>query len=314
MENYLNTINCTDGSQGNTGVPKCGKKIGKFSGLIVTDASKTYDKTALATFIANLQADVLVTGNNRIFPLLNIIDLPTNNTAETAYNTTGYGFIDKGKEGIPDFSFKYQDFGVSYYKKLRKLNGTGKRAFVDDKDNKILWGKKNSAGDFVGFKLSLLDFQPVKIGTGSDSNEYMVRTVFGSASDLTDDITYFDYGSLGIDSLGDEISGLYDVLLDENTPSSGQVDMLPIVELTGDYLAETFGTELLEVGAWSCINALGVSIAPTAASITNGISLTLAAGTYTISLVNPTALEVLGIGSSAAGGFESNSVTVVIPA
>jgi hypothetical protein len=315
MSNYLNVGECQKGGANNVGFTSCNFELDKIVGFIITDNDfklEVKGKTAREV-VSSLQESTLASAG-RIYPITQIKGMPTNNTSETTFNEVGYGFLEKGKEGIPHFIFKHENTGIEHWKKLRKHNGVGKHILLIDRNGALI-GEKVDDGFLYPFMVSTIDFATFVYGTNDEPNDRLVRIIFSSAKQLTDRVVAFN---LALDDIAiqTELAGILDVKLESEIPTVSGVTISATIENSGENLIKKYPTEILENDVF-IITKDGVTQEPVVAL--NGdedkVTFTLTAGTYKIKMNKPSVLAgaTIGIGSPKAGGFESNEITVVIP-
>ena len=78
----LNKVTCGGLLKGNTGVPACYMDLSVINGIILTPIGYTLTKAEIAsTLLSKLQTSTLATRANRIYPVLNFVDIKDNTDA-----------------------------------------------------------------------------------------------------------------------------------------------------------------------------------------------------------------------------------------
>lgn len=299
-------IGCTTGP-GNTAIPSCGVSIDHLKGLFlcfdgfeIPNASLT----SFATALTYLQTKTLAANPlERLYPL-SIIEGLTNNTAAPEKKNSGYGNTQYTAEQPHQFELELENVGIEFFKRLRKWNGR--------KDLKVYWidtefigGRQTSTG-FAPIEASIFVKQAMP-GNIADYTKYMADLELKnpkSLTDLLDTIAIPD----GTD-LESEVNGITDVTL----AGTGGVLSATVTGLMS-ISKENFITKFRSGLAGLSFLVDGVAKAPTSISAQGVALLTLTAGVHTVSLVAPSALAALTVGSATAGGYESNEITVTVTA
>lgn len=307
MATILGVPSCSQ-SWGNTGQPSCDFKIEKLNHLMVsfdTFAVPAASTTTWATFLAYLQAGTLAAIDDRLFPIKKVM-ANENATEAPAKMTSGYGITTKVTEKPHQFNIELENLGIEFFKRLRKFNKSKKlRVFwVDDT---FIGGKTNTAGDFLGMECSW-HLNQVMPGNVADYTKYILQLELTDPGALTDNLIPVGFPE-GFD-FEVEFGGITDVTL-TGTGGSGSATVTAATSIAKEDFITLYATELLETGMW-LINGVPATLPP--GGIVNGVATFVIVGarTYTIALNTPALLAVEGIGSSTAGGFESNTVSVVV--
>lgn len=299
-------IGCVTGA-GNTAIPSCGATIDHLKGLFlcfdgfeIPNASLTDFPTALAYLqTATLAANPL----ERLYPL-SIIEGCTNNTAAPEKKNSGYGNMQYTAEQPHQFELELENVGIEYFKRLRRWNGR-KDLRVFWIDTEFIGGHQTSTG-FAPIEASLFVKQ-VMPGNIADYTKYMADLELKnpkSLTDLLDTIAIPD----GAD-LESEVNGITDVTL----AGTGGVLSATVTGLMS-ISKENFITKFSSGLAGLSFLVDGVAKAPTSISVQGVALLTLTAGVHKVSLVAPSALAALTVGSATAGGYESNEISVTVTA
>ena len=299
-------IGCTTGP-GNTAIPSCGATIDHLKGLFLCFDGFEIPNASLTSFanvLTYLQIKTLAANPlERLYPL-SIIEGLTNNTAAPEKKNSGYGNTQYTAEQPHQFELELENVGIEFFKRLRKWNGR--------KDLKVYWidtefigGHQTSTG-FAPIEASLFVKQAMP-GNIADYTKYMADLELKnpkSLTDLLDTIAIPD----GTD-LESEVNGITDVTL----AGTGGVLSATVTGLMS-ISKENFITKFRSSLAGVSFLVDGVAKAPTSISAQGVALLTLTAGVHTVSLVAPSAIAAVGIGSSTAGGYESNEITVTVRA
>ena len=292
---------------GNTAIPSCGATIDHLKGLFlcfdgfeIPNASLT----SFATVLTYLQTKTLAANPlERLYPL-SIIEGLTNNTAAPEKKNSGYGNTQYTAEQPHQFELELENVGIEFFKRLRKWNGR-KDLRVYWIDTEFIGGHQTSTG-FAPIEASLFVKQAMP-GNIADYTKYMADLELKnpkSLTDLLDTIAIPD----GTD-LESEVNGITDVTL----AGTGGVLSATVTGLMS-ISKENFITKFRSSLAGVSFLVDGVAKAPTSISAQGVALLTLTAGVHTISLVAPDNLTGEGIGSSTAGGYESNEISVTVRA
>lgn len=303
----LNLPNCTTQGSFNTGIPNgCVLTLENITGfLLAFDGFKipAASTTDWATEIAYLQAATLATDPaERLYPVLFLEDF-TDNTPAPEKKKSGFGNTTHTFEQPYDFQARLENLGIEFMKNLRSYRGRKNlRCYVVT--DEMIGGYENAAGDFVPFECTFDLTQP-KIGkiTG-DPTMYNVEISIKDPRALTDNLVGIAIPT-GTD-LASEINGLTDVVLSV-TGGAGSVAISAIEKNTKVDFITKYATELAT--GMFLVNGVAKN-----ATIANGVATisALTAGSAIVSLNTPAVLAAAGIGSSTAGGYEGNSVTVTV--
>lgn len=298
-------------SMPNTGKPDCVNAVGVLKGVIFCQTLKSYPSdTTLATLIASLKADVLATNpKDRLYPLFDFLELTADNTQERAKIQKGLGGVSFGEAKSRDFRYELANMGAKYFAKISQLSDAGKLYFfgIDAQDNLVC--AKNAADELIPIRLQAQCIQEPKFNTDTTVNFYL-DLITSDPYALGRNVVLVDCSSAPLEN---ELSGLYDVTLAAEGGSL-KIDVSGIIDVNGTDFFDLYQTEAAVAGAFKVVNGSGAVVTPSAVVAVAGepvlIRLTVPAGAgYSVSLVDPTALSVLNIGSAAEGGYESNTVT-----
>lgn len=296
-------IGCVTGA-GNTAIPSCGVSIDHLKGLFlcfdgfeIPNASLTDFATALAYLQTKTLAANLL---ERLYPL-SIIEGCTNNTAAPEKKNSGYGNTQYTAEQPHQFELELENVGIEYFKRLRRWNGR--------KDLKVYWidtefigGHQTSTG-FAPIEASLFVKQ-VMPGNIADYTKYMADLELKNPKSLTDLLDTIAIPE-GYD-LESEVNGVTGISL--TSPAAWVVKAQAAI--SKEDLYDKYADALAVTGAWKATNALTgaiIAVSTVVKSAANkGWTITLATVTAAdITLADPAALAALNVGSSTAGGYES---------
>ena len=317
----INVYNCST-SKENVGYGNCiGAIFENPDVVLLVDRNFRSTSTGVVT-LSELKAATLAT-TKRIYPV-KVKDLPTDDTPETEYVKSSFGYIDKGLEGIPDLTFEVLTKDIRYIKKLRTHNGSGEYVFFASKNR--IFGHLDSGGFFAPIPASLIDVKPVKIQTGkqgSASTKYFMKVVLTAAEDLTDRLAFVDMDEDEL--IMDEVLPVKDVELTvDSETSTGVVKVLLKCPVSNENLVDTFGSEIIPAtlaDIWSFTKTSdGTAITPAAALSTYedescvAFTFNSSAG-VDINLKSASALAAKEIGGYPNQGYESLgkvSVTITV--
>lgn len=311
----LNEPLCSTRNEGNTGIASCVFSPKNIVGAILVPPNFSYDAAKLADLKASLQADALLPNKaNRIY-VLNRFKAITDNSSEVTISESGYGDKDTAREGKYDWTFELADKGgLCLQRNLRKFNELDKKVLFFDSDNQII-GTSDSEGNFIGISLDFFYASPYKLADGTNPTQYFVRFALKKTSELNDTPAYVVAGF----DIENEIKSIIDLSLTEVAVEAGKatVSVKEYCSKNNIYLA--YSDELADPTAWIVKDDAGVIVVVSgvvAVPATESFELSFTGtGDYTINLVDPTALEVLGVGGAPDNGFESvAAISVTMPA
>lgn len=308
----LNTPICATITGGNTGVPTCQIKPGTFVGALLVPKGHTFTATESVALATEIQAACRVSGSGRIYPIWRFAAIE-DKSSETKENTLGYGGVTLGAEGKPRFIFRYLVGGVFLSNQLRKFNNLVKDVLYFD-ENFILWGK-TVAGKLGGYSLDFVHALPYKPANGTDDAQFNIEFAHAKSSEMNESLGYvkFEEDPEGL------IQGNLDLEVYQIAVVAGKatVGLRTVGDKTDIYTA--FDDAFAVVGAWVVTDSSdGSAITPSAVAknATDGgwdISFTHT-GAATIQTASATALAVLHIGEAPDSGYESDILTVTMPA
>jgi hypothetical protein len=291
---------------GYTGQPTCDTKIQKLTMLILAYDGFVIPAAELTTFedaLAYLQAATIAAlPKNRVYPIKTVEGL-TDNTEAAEVIKSGYGNPQYSNEKPHTFEIDTENLGIGYYKNLRKFKGQKNlRAFWVD--TTFIGGQKNANGDLVPFECTF-DAKQVKVGDGGGTiTKNMVDFSLKRATALSDDIEQIVF-----DEDYDLANDLYGVLgVELSSPAAWVVKAKEMI--TKSDLYDSYADALAVTGAWKATNAVTgavIAVSTVVKSATyKGWTITLATVTAAdITLVDPTALAAINVGSTTAGGYET---------
>ena len=302
---------------GNTAAPSGPvAKLKHVTGMVIHPDGVVIPKAALATFaqtLAALQAGTLAAPAERMFPILTIQGT-TNDTTAPEAKKAPYGSTVEYVENNHIFGYELEDLGIQWWANARKFNSrTDLRVILFDP--KAIHGWTDAEGNLQGAEADF-NFLQVVPSTKTDYTKYNVKV------ELKDPGAFDSCHSIEIPAgtvMKTKLNGVTDVELSA-TASAGVITVTAVKKLTRQDMYETYADELAKVAAWSIINAsTGDVITPT------GVTKNVAAKgwdiaysqdnvTASVSLIAPAALAALtpAVGTASAGGFESDTLTVLL--
>lgn len=241
----------------------------------------------------------------RLYPL-SIIEGFTNNTAAPEKKNSGYGNTQYTAEQPHQFELELENVGIEYFKRLRRWNGR-KDLRVYWIDTEFIGGHQTSTG-FAPIEASLFVKQ-VMPGNIADYTKYMADLELKNPKSLTDLLDTIAIPE-GYD-LESEVNGITDVTL-AGTGGVLSATVTGLMSISKEDFVTKFAAEMVNAEQSPfLIDGVDAGIN----TIVNGVVLLdTTAGTHTIKLRAPATLASYGIGSSTAGGYESNEITVTVTA
>lgn len=258
----LNKVTCGGLLKGNTGVPQCYMDLAPINGIILTPIGYTLTKAEIAsTLLSKLQTSTLATRANRIYPVLNFVDIK-DNTEQPSYQTLGFGRKVLLKEGKYSFEASYLDGGLCLSNQLRNFNYTKWAAFLVDA-NGVLVGTK--VGDnIMAIPLNLFYASPYGIATSSQAASYKLNIEI-EPKYLNEEIGFVQ--TKGEFDIFDSVKGLLNLVIKTAVAlTGGKVEIMVINSCGGDNIYDVYGTNLANITAWLSKNA----------TTKNGITITAA--------------------------------------
>jgi len=258
----LNKVTCGGLLKGNTGVPQCYMDLAPINGIILTPIGYTLTKAEIAsTLLSKLQTSTLATRANRIYPVLNFVDIK-DNTEQPSYQTLGFGRKVLLKEGKYSFEASYLDGGLCLSNQLRNFNYTKWAAFLVDA-NGVLVGTK--VGDnIMAIPLNLFYASPYGIATSSQAASYKLNIEI-EPKYLNEEIGFVQ--TKGEFDIFDSVKGLLNLVIKTAVPlTGGKVEIMVTNSCGGDNIYDVYGSNLANITAWVAKNA----------TTKNGITITAA--------------------------------------
>ena len=258
----LNKVTCGGLLKGNTGVPACYMDLSVINGIILTPIGYTLTKAEIAsTLLSKLQTSTLATRANRIYPVLNFVDIK-DNTEQPSYQTLGFGRKVLLKEGKYSFEASYLDGGLCLSNQLRNFNPIKWAAFLVD-SNGVLIGTK--VGDnLMAIPLNLFYAFPYGIATSSEPASYKLNIEI-EPKYLNEEIGFVQ--TKGEFDIFDTVKGLLNLVITETTTlAAGKIEIMVTNSCGGDNIYDVYGTNLANITAWISKNA----------TTKNGITITAA--------------------------------------
>lgn len=258
----LNKVTCGGLLKGNTGVPACYMDLSVINGMILTPIGYTLTKAEIAsTLLSKLQTSTLATRANRIYPVLNFVDIK-DNTEQPTYQTLGFGRKVLLKEGKYSFEASYLDGGLCLSNQLRNFNNTKWAAFLVDA-NGVLIGTK--VGDnLMAMPLNLFYASPYGIATSSQAASYKL-TIEIEPKYLNEEIGFVQ--TKAEFDIFDSVKGLLNLVIKTAVAlTGGKVEIMVTNSCGGDNIYDVYGTNLANITAWVAKNA----------TTKNGITITAA--------------------------------------
>jgi hypothetical protein len=321
MSDILNKPLCESSGAGNTGVSDCNLDIKLITGIILANPNKVYtaaNRTTLAVFLAKLQADCLVVGDERIYPLFRFSEL-TDGSEEAKYNTTGYGDEEFASEGAYKWNFKVAKGATCLQANLRQFNDAGWKCFLVDKANTII-GTTNSDGNFVPVTCNF-HADKWKAPDGSKSTDYRVRLTLPRPEEINDKgkLAYIACGGDQTNAFDFErdVKGNLDLQLVEVELDFGVATVKVVENCSKTNLYTDYVTELASAAMWTVTNSSGatvVIVTVVADSVNEAFDITfVGTGIHYINLASPTVLAAAGVGGSPENGYEGIELEVTMP-
>jgi len=258
----LNKVTCGGLLKGNTGVPQCYMDLAPINGIILTPIGYTLTKAEIAsTLLSKLQTSTLAARANRIYPVLNFVDIK-DNTEQPSYQTLGFGRKVLLKEGKYSFEASYLDGGLCLSNQLRNFNYTKWAAFLVDA-NGVLVGTK--VGDnIMAIPLNLFYASPYGIATSSQAASYKLNIEI-EPKYLNEEIGFVQ--TKGEFDIFDSVKGLLNLVIKTAVAlTGGKVEIMVINSCGGDNIYDVYGSNLANITAWLSKNA----------TTKNGITITAA--------------------------------------
>ena len=292
---------------GNTGQPACDIKIDHLKHLLIHFDGFEVPDAEIDSWNATLEALQEATLNplaTRLFPVKNVYGVE-DATEAPAKMTSGYGKTAQVIEKPHQLNIELENIGIEFFKRLRKFNNN-KKLRVFWVDSTFIGGQKTSTG-WTGFQCDW-HLNQVKPGNVADYTKYVLQLEISDPKSLTDNLAAVVFPE-GFD-LDVELSGITDVTLSA-TAGTGTIAVSGITSIAKEDFISMYATELAASSS-NCFLLNGVPTTP--ANVTNGVAnfSGVDPGATIVKLTTPALLAAKGVGSSTAGGFESNEVTVTV--
>jgi len=289
-----------------TGQPSCDFKIKKLTMLVLAYDGFKVPASELTDFndtLAYLQeATIAALPKNRVYPI-KVIEGYTDNTEAAEVIKSAYGNPQESNEKPHTAEIDTENLGIGYWKNLRKFKGQKNlRAFWVDTE--FIGGQKDSDGNLVPFECTF-EAKQTKVGDGGGAiTKNMVDFSLKRATALSDDLEAIAFPEEM--DLANEIYGVIGVEL--TSPAAWVVKAKTMIGKEDLY--DSYSDALAVTGAWKAVNAVtgaAIAVSTVVKSVANkGWTITLATVTAAdITLVDPTALAALNVGSTTAGGYET---------
>lgn len=296
---------------GNTGIAKRDIKLHKMVGIFLAQKGFKIPAAECTNFndvVAYLQEKTIAANpNERLYPINEILGYTETTEAPTVVKSA-LGMQKGYNENPQTFDLDIRYNGIGHYKSIRQwLFANDAVAYILD-SNAILGKFDKKTGDFLPYDVAFTPKQ-VKYGNGKDTaTETMVELQIKDATALSDKAEGITFEADEF-TAANELFGCLDLAVEK--VNSTTVKVFQKVSRTDMY--DQYSTALAVIGAWKITDAVtgnevtsGVTVATAPAS--KGWAFTGLTGVVDISLVDPTALAALNIGSSTAGGFECEEV------
>jgi hypothetical protein len=322
MSNLLNTLVSTD-AYGNSGIQATYFSPDEIVGAILVPKDWKIDSTYLGTngisLKTNMQADTRKTIGDRIFPIFSFGGI-TDNSAESKYQTFGYGSERKASDGKYTWTFDLLQGGISLIKNLRKFKSSDYDVLFCTRDSYLIGTGTGTTGEMKGVTCDLMDVFPWKAPDGTNATGLKIKfsLSLGATKELNEDVAYIKTDF----DIETNVKGLINVTLsDVGTQSTTHIYVGAKTNEGDVNLYSLYGADLAKPTAWIYKTAAGVVTAISAAAVYaagEGFDLTgtfLTGTTITIQLETPTALAALSpaIGAEPSNGLESDILSIAIP-
>jgi hypothetical protein len=318
MATILNDPQITT-SYGNTGLPGKAVNPQAVKGFILLDKSKFIPAASLttaATCIAYIQAQTLLTGKARYYPVMNVASIVDGST-EPTFEKLGNDAEVFVKEGKNIYTYRLNKGGLELNKQLRTFNLSEdfSALLIDSGNPNTIFGMKNAAGNLYGYSLDQIFTFAYKANDYAKTVEYRTKLAFTNVGEMNDSFGYVRLAN----ALENQVKGILPVDLTSVSKlgTTTVVWKIRAVEVaTQTSLGEAFSSALAAPAAWAVTKA-GAPV--TVASVAYVPESTLGAkddtfdlsigssptGVHVANLVTPTALAALHVGEAPEGGFES---------
>ena len=317
MSNQLNTLTLVD-AYGNTGIQQISFTPKEIIGAILVPTGWVADASYIASLKANLQADTLKAIGSRIFPIFSFGAIE-DKSAESKYETFGYGAEKKASDGKYSWQFALMEGGIDLIKELRKFNGTDYNALFYTRDGVLIGTSTDTAGEITGVNIEYVDTLPWKPADGSKSVQTMIKfsLAMSATAQLNENIAFIKCDF----DVEQEVKGCINVTLTQGTaPAVGVATVCAKTNNNAVNLYDLYSTELAASAAWvvtkvSDGSAISVSSVTKAVAVKGWALAFTYVGDVKISLASPSALAALSVGGTPDNGLESPvALTQTMPA
>ena len=300
----FNKIKCTE-NFANTGIGECDLVPKHIVGMFLVPESfeiKTDDN------IKEVLQDATEEDKpqDRIYPIHGFVEVE-DNTDDAEEQTFGYGGRSISREGLYDWSFRFEKGGVCLNNRLRRYNNANVRVILIDADG-FLFGRKVD-GNLKGIPLELFYVPPFGLSDGdSETTRFRVRIVF-KPKYLNENMAFIDTEDEGF--FPEDIKGLQEISFAlAGTPSASSIAVKAVASCGAENVLETFETELADDSLWKVTDLSdGSDVTITSVAIAGGVATITPDSTFpsdvTINLDSVSALDAKGI-----VGYEGKPLTV----
>lgn len=283
----------------------------KIVGCILVPQSLVIEEADIDDILTTLQDLTLATGKERVYPVFRFEEI-NDNSAEETVQELGYGSKSVTKDGKYDWSFRQVVGGMILQNALRHFNTVAKRVLLVDSNN-VIYGTKSLSGGLMGCTLDFLHAKPWKANDGSNAAIFHLRLALAKPAELNEDVAFVQ---LDVD-VENNLKGVIDLQVTKQATAAGKATVGLRLASDKSSVYDSFDDQLSVAGAWIIKKAGSVVTPSTVAknATTGGWDLTfVGTGEHTISLVTPAALALLNVGGAPECGYESDTLTVTMPA
>lgn len=315
--NTFNDPGCVT-TGGNTGVPSCDFIPKNIIGCILAPATLELTAAEVATsaaFITKMQALMVATEANRIYPIWNLV--PESDKSEEDVFTTGpTGKSNFVRHGKPGWVFDNIAAGLFQHREIRKHNLTKtKKVFLVDSDYTVFGTASTTRiGGMKGFAMSKFFAKSWKPNTGAAETKFQIELILDDAKELNDTIQAL---TLAVNPQ-EVIKGLIDIELVLITQDATSCTVQAVEKISRIPLDQYYATELADLDAWVVVKESAGSAAPVTPTLCAHVeetsafkvTMTTPSGVHKISMASPSALVALNIGGAPDYAYESDTLTV----
>jgi hypothetical protein len=328
MADLLNTPQCGQSANMNTGMPSCYFDPQKLVMVLACDPSfriTPANRADIATLKTFLQAQALL-GN--IYPIPSL-ELSADNSEDMTISTSAYGTKKVVKDGDYDWMFEQQAGGACYNAVMRSFNQQNKwPLFIDS--------NMNLMGTLIANPTSGYDIRPVtpsifytpkwKVADGSNPTKYMLRIALSRPEEVNDPgkLAYVACGNAltGIIDFPSEVVGNLDINVNiiTNVVGTTTVGLTTMCGKVNLYDTTGYPDAFAKATAWIVKDDALAVVTPsgvTKDAVNKGWAVAHAhTGVTYFQTETPTALAALtpAIGGHGANGYKSDILTVTVPA